>query len=264
MPEFLPTILAYKRQLLAHKKDFYAGLREKAQEAASMGRSNSFKAKISQPGRINLIAEIKKASPSAGVIRKDFNVEEIAKIYADNKAAAISVLTEDKYFLGKPEDILTVAKRVNLPVLTKDFIISDGQIHEAKVNGAAAVLLIVAILGDNALNGLMNIAREFGLDCLLEVHDEKELDRAMKAGAEVIGVNNRDLKTLDVNFKTSERLIPRIPRDKVIVAESGLRTHDDIRRVRDMGAHAVLIGETFMRAKDIGRAINELMQERTR
>lgn len=259
MSEFLPTILAYKRQLLAHKKDFYAGLRKKAQEAASAGRSNSFKANIIRPGQINLIAEVKKASPSAGVIRKDFNVEQIAKIYADHKAAAISVLTEDKYFLGKPEDILAVTKRVNLPVLTKDFIISDGQIHEAKVNGAAAVLLIVAILGDSELGGFLNIAREFGLDALVEVHDEKELDRAMKAGAEIIGVNNRNLKTLDVDFKTSERLIPRIPGDKVIVAESGLRTHDDIRRMRDLGAHAVLIGETFMRAKDIGQKMKEIM-----
>ena len=146
-----------------------------------------------------------------------------------------------------------------MPFLTKDFIISDGQIHEAKVNGAAAVLLIAAILGDSELNGLLNIAREFGLDCLVEVHDEKELDRAMKAGAEIIGINNRDLKTLDVNFKTSERLIPRIPKDKVVVAESGLRTHDDISRVKDLGAHAVLIGETFMRAESIDEKIKEVM-----
>lgn len=260
MPEFLPTIVAHKRQVLAQKKDFYAGLRKKAQEATAAGGSGFFKKKISQAGQINLIAEIKKASPSAGVIRKDFNVETIARIYADHKAAAISVLTEDKYFLGKPEDVRTVTKCVNLPVLVKDFIISDGQIYEAKVNGAAAVLLIVAIVGDSELKGLLNIAHEFGLDCLVEVHDEKELDRAIKAGAQIIGVNNRDLKTLDINMKTGERLIPRIPKDRVIVAESGLRTRDDIRRVQDLGAHAVLIGETFMRAADIGRAIKEVME----
>ncbi|MBI5024752.1 MAG: indole-3-glycerol phosphate synthase TrpC [Candidatus Omnitrophica bacterium] len=259
MADFLTTILAHKHRMLAAQKDVYATLRKKA-AAAPKNTAELFKTNISKPGQVNLIAEIKKASPSAGVIRKDFNIEAIARIYAQHKAAAISVLTEDKYFLGKPEDILTVTRRVNLPVLAKDFIISDGQIHEAKVNGAAAVLLIVAILGDSELNGLLNIAREFGLDCLVEVHDEKEFDRAMKAGAEIIGVNNRDLKTLDVNFKTSERLIPRIPGDKVVVAESGLRTHDDILRVRDLGAHAVLIGETFMRAKDIGRAIKEVME----
>lgn len=259
MPEFLPTIIAYKRQLIAQKKDFYASLRKKAAATAAGGAKESFKTSIARPGQINLIAEIKKASPSAGVIRKDFNVEAIAKVYADHKAAAISVLTEDRYFLGKPEDIVTVTKCVNLPVLTKDFIINDGQIYEAKVNGAAAILLIVAILSDSELKELLAIAREFGLDCLVEVHDERELDRALKAGAQIIGVNNRDLKTLDVNMKTSERLIPRIPKDRVIVAESGLRTHDDIRRVQDIGAHAVLIGETFMRARDIGRAINELM-----
>ena len=185
-------------------------MRKKAAEAPK-GTAELFKRIFPGPGQINLIAEIKKASPSAGVIRKDFNVEAIAKIYAEHKVAAISVLTEDKYFLGKPEDITTVTKCVNLPVLAKDFIISDSQIYEAKVNGAAAVLLIVAILGDNELNGLLNIAREFGLDCLVEVHDERELDRAMKAGAEIVGVNNRNLKTLDVNFKTSERLIPGFP-----------------------------------------------------
>jgi indole-3-glycerol phosphate synthase len=261
--DFLTTILAHKHRILAAQKDAYVTLRKKA-DAAPKDTAGLFKKNISRPGQINLIAEIKKASPSAGVIRKDFNVEAIAKIYADHKAAAISVLTEDKYFLGKPEDILTVTKRVNLPVLTKDFIISDGQIYEAKANGAAAVLLIVAILDDSELGGLLNIAREFGLDCLVEVHDEKELDRAMKAGAEIIGVNNRDLKTLDVNFKTSERLIPRIPGDKVIVAESGLRTHDDIRRVKDLGAHAVLIGETFMRAKNIGGKIDEVMEDSCR
>ena len=259
MPEFLPTVLAHKRQVLAQKKDFYAGLRKKAQEATSAGRANFFKKKIGQPGQINLIAEIKKASPSAGVLRKDFDVTQIAKIYADHKAAAISVLTEDKYFLGKPADIVTVTKCVNLPVLTKDFIIRDGQIYEAKVNGAAAVLLIAAILSDSELKGLLNIAHEFDLDCLVEVHDEKELDRALKAGAQIIGVNNRDLRTLDVNMKTSGRLIPRIPKDRVIVAESGLRTRDDIRRAQDLGAHAVLIGETFMRARDIGHAMKEVM-----
>lgn len=257
MPEFLPTILFYKRQLLAQKKDFYAALRKKAQAAA--GVAHSFKARISQPGQTSLIAEIKKASPSAGVIRKDFNVETIAQIYAGHKAAAISVLTEDKYFLGKPEDVQTVAKCVSLPVLAKDFIINDFQIYEAKVNGAAAILLIVAILCDSELKGLMDIAREFGLDCLVEIHDEKELDRALKTGAEIIGVNNRDLRTLEVNLKTGERLIPRIPRGKVIVAESGLQKHDDIRRMQDLGAHAVLIGETFMRAKDIGQKIDEIM-----
>lgn len=258
---FLNAILEYKHRLLTQKKDFYAPLRKKVETAAAGGKKNSFQASIAPPGQINLIAEIKKASPSAGVIRKDFNVETIAKIYADHKVAAISVLTEDKYFLGQPEDVKTVSQCVDLPVLTKDFIISDGQICEAKVNGAAAVLLIVAILGDSELKGFLELARSLNLDCLVEIHDEKELDRAMKAGAQIIGVNNRDLTTLEVNLKTSQRLIPRIPKGKVIVAESGLRTHDDIRRVQDLGAHAVLIGETFMRAKDIGRAIKEVMQK---
>lgn len=260
MPDFLPAILAYKRDLLAQKKDFYASLRKKAETTAPSKTNFFFKASIACPGQINLIAEIKKASPSAGVIRKDFHVDQIARIYAEHRASAVSVLTEDRYFLGKPEDVKTVSQCVDLPVLAKDFIISDGQIAEARLNGARAVLLIVAILGNSELKGFLELARTLWLDCLVEIHDEKELDRAVKAGAEIIGVNNRNLKTLDVSLKTCERLIPRIPKEKVIVAESGLRTHDDIRRVRDLGAHAVLIGEAFMRAKDIGRAIKEVME----
>lgn len=259
---FLNAILEYKHRLLAQKKDFYAPLRKKAETAAASEKKNSFKTSIAQPGQINLIAEIKKASPSAGVIRKNFDVVQIAKIYAEHRAAAISVLTEDKYFLGQPEYVKTVSQCVDLPVLTKDFIISDGQIAEAKVNGAAAVLLIVAILGDSELKNFLELARSLNLDCLVEIHDEKELDRAMKAGVQIIGVNNRDLTTLEVNLKTSQRLIPRIPKDKMIVAESGLRTHDDIRRIQDLGAHAVLIGETFMRAKDIGQKIEEVIYGR--
>lgn len=256
---FLQAIVEYKRTLIASKKDFYFSLRKKAL-ASPQDKTGLFKGNISRPGQINLIAEIKKASPSAGVIRQDFDLIRIAKIYAEHEASAISVLTEDKYFLGKPEYIQAVTGSVALPVLTKDFIIDEGQIFEAKSNGAHAILLIVAILEDSQLKSMMGLAQELGLDCLVEVHDEQELDRALRMGAVIIGVNNRDLKTLDVSLKTSQRLIPRIPQDKVIVVESGLRTHDDIRRVQDLGAHAVLIGETFMRAKDIGQKIKEIMK----
>lgn len=259
MAEFLSTVLEHKRRLLAQKKDYYAGLKKKAQAIQSTGRPNAFKERISRSGPTNLIAEIKKASPSAGILRKDFNVQAISKIYADHKAAAISVLTEDKYFLGKPEDVQTVTECVHLPVLTKDFIISDSQIYEAKVNGAAAVLLIVAILDDSQLKDFLALAQNLKLDGLVEIHEEKELERALNAGAGIIGVNNRDLKNLEVNLKTAERLIPRIPKGKTIVAESGIHTNDDVRRLQDLGAHAVLIGETFMRAKDIGQRIEEVM-----
>lgn len=260
MPEFLSTVLEYKRQILAQKKDFYAGLKKKIQATQPTGRPRAFKEQISRPGQINLIAEIKKASPSAGVLRKDFHIEAIAKIYAEHKAAAISVLTEDKYFLGSPEDVKAVASCIALPVLAKDFIISDGQIYEARANGAAAVLLIAAILDDAQLKDFLALAQSLGLDSLVEIHDEKELDRALAAAAELIGVNNRDLKNLEVNLKTAQHLIPRIPKGKIIVAESGIRTRDDVRRLQDLGVHAVLIGETFMRASDIGKKIEEIMR----
>lgn len=259
--DFLQKIVAYKQTLLEQKKAYYASLPEKAAHAPSSPASPSkFKKEISQPGRIHLIAEIKKASPSAGVIRADFNVAEIAKIYQAHGAAAVSVLTEDKYFQGNPEYVKAVCACVPLPVLAKDFFIEEAQIFEAKLNGAGAVLLIAAILEDKKLKGLFRLAQELGLDCLVEIHDEWDLDRAYKIEAEIIGVNNRDLRTFNVDLRTCARLIPRIPRDKVIVVESGIKTHDDIRRVRDLGAHAVLIGETFMRAKDMGSKIDEVMR----
>ncbi|OGX42998.1 MAG: hypothetical protein A3G91_06030 [Omnitrophica WOR_2 bacterium RIFCSPLOWO2_12_FULL_50_9] len=255
---FLEDILEHKRGLLKQKKAFFDSLKEKIR-AVPLADDGAFKKEISRPGRINLIAEIKKASPSAGVIRQDFNVVEIAKIYQEHGAAAISVLTEDKYFKGNPACVKEVSACVGLPVLAKDFFIDEAQIFEAKFNGAGAVLLIAAILKDKGFKSLLTIAREFGLDCLVEIHDEWELDRALKAGAGIIGVNNRNLKTLEVNIHTGARLIPKIPKGKVIVAESGIQSYDDVHRLRDLGAHAILIGEVFMRAKDIGQKIKELM-----
>lgn len=221
-----------------------------------------FKEGISRAGGINLIAEIKMASPSAGVIRKDFSVVDIAKIYEARGAAAISVLTEEKYFAGDPLYVREVRACVGLPVLAKDFFIDEAQVFEAKFNGAAAVLLMAAALKDQSLKGLLSLTREFGLDALVEIHDEWELDCALQAGAEIIGVNNRNLRSLDVNMAVSERLIPRIPPGRVIVAESGIQSREAVRRLRDLGAHAVLIGETFMRAKDIGQKIEEVMHGR--
>ncbi|MBI5150609.1 MAG: indole-3-glycerol phosphate synthase TrpC [Candidatus Omnitrophica bacterium] len=255
---FLNDILEHKRQLLAAKKDYYSALVKKAHELPPPAPA-IFRQRIARPGPINLIAEIKKASPSAGIIRADFDVAKIARVYADHGAAALSVLTEDKYFFGAPGHIKEALAAVELPVLTKDFIIDEAQICEARINGAQAVLLIAAILSDAQLKGFNRCAQEMGLDTLVEIHDERELDRALKCGAPTVGVNNRNLKTLEVNLKTSERLIPRVPKEKVIVAESGIKTNDDLRRVKDLGAHAVLIGETFMRARDIGRKIEEVM-----
>jgi len=256
--DFLQAIIAYKHELIAQKKFFYDTLKKKV-GGERFSRYHLFKRAISQPGNLNLIAEIKKASPSKGLIRESFDVAHLAKIYVENGAAAISVLTEDKYFLGKPRYITKVSEYFSVPVLTKDFIIDEGQIYESFICGTSAILLIVAILDDQRLKSLYDAASHLDLDCLVEVHDEKELDRALKLGAEIIGINNRDLHTFEVDLKVSEKLIPKIPKDKVIVSESGIKTHDDIKRLKDAGAHAVLIGETFLQAKDISAKIKEVM-----
>lgn len=259
MPEdFLKKIYKEKAEMLKSKHAYYANLK-KNMSPKDIKSYHIFKKAISMRGQINLIAEIKKASPSQGLIREDFDAVKIAKIYVHNNAAAISVLTEENYFLGKIAYLRKVNDEVNVPTLMKDFIIDDHQIYEASFCGASAVLLIVAMLEDSQLKDLMVTAKTLGLDCLVEVHDEKEIERAVKAGADIIGVNNRNLHTLEVDIKNCLRMIPYIPATTIIVAESGLKTPADVKRVYEAGANAVLIGETFMRADDIGAKIKEVM-----
>lgn len=255
----LNDILEHKRCLLKEKSAFFLSLKELALALPPL-EVGHFRAKISRPGQVNLIAEIKKASPSAGIIREDFDPYSIANVYERHGAAAISVLTEDKYFMGKPDYIKLVSAAVDLPVLAKDFVVDESQIYEARLNGASAVLLITAILTDAQLYALRKTAESIGLGCLVEAHDSDELKRALASGAEIIGINNRDLSTLEVDLQTCEKLIPSIPKGKVIVGESGIKTHNEIKMLNDLGAHAVLIGETFMREKDIGRKIDEVMR----
>lgn len=256
--DFLKDIVAHKKDLILKKKVFFNALKSKVQKEKHTCYG-IFRNAISAPGKINLIAEIKKASPSQGVIRSEFSVLDLAQTYAKAGAAAISVLTEEKYFLGKPPFVRDVSDHVALPVLTKDFIISEDQIYETFLFGSSAILLIVAILSDKDLRHLMAVAGDLDMDCLVEVHDAKELERALDCGAHIIGVNNRDLKTLQVDLKTSEMLIPRIPKDKIIVAESGIKTKEHIDRLSFLGAHAVLIGETFLRASDVEAKVKEVM-----
>lgn len=256
--DFLEKILVYKRELLRDKDAYYENLKKNI-DSARHSRYCVFKKAISKPGAVNLIAEIKKASPSRGIIREDFDALKIARIYEKNQAAAISVLTEDKFFLGKSAYLRDVSDVVRIPTLMKDFIIHEHQIYEASVCGASAVLLIVAILTNDELKRLTDRAHSLGLDCLVEVHDEDELKRALAADAEIIGINNRNLHSLAIDKTTSERLAPMIPKGKVIVAESGLETHEDIARLAELGVHAVLIGETFMKAGDIGAKVKEVI-----
>ena len=256
--DFLEKIVDYKKSLLEAKKAFFASLKKKIQND-KFSRYRIFKEVISKPGKLCLIAEIKKASPSQGVICRHFDVLRIGQIYLDSGADAISVLTEDKYFLGKPMYIREVSQHIKLPVLTKDFIIDEVQIYEAFYLGASAILLIASILSDTQLKFLMQIASDLDLDCLVEVHDEEELERALKAKADIIGINNRNLRDFKVDFNTSLKLIPKIPQGKVIVAESGIKTHDEIKALAGLGANAVLIGETFLKAADISKKIKEVM-----
>lgn len=256
--DFIKEMIEHKLLTLSAKKAYYQNL-IKNMKPKELRRYEVFKKAISKPGGINLIAEIKKASPSAGLIREDFNAAKIAGIYVKNNAAAISVLTEDKYFLGKFSYLAKVSENCKVPVLMKDFILHEFQIYEGIFYGASAVLLIVAILSDDQLKGLIQVSHSLGLDCLVEAHDETEVELALKAGAEIIGINNRNLLDLKVDLSNCLKLIPQIPQGIIIVAESGLKTYEDVRRVQEAGAHAVLIGETFMRSPDIGAKIKEVM-----
>ncbi len=214
---------------------------------------------LSRAGRLNVIAEHKRRSPSRGAIREDLAPADVARRYAAAGAAALSVLTEPESFGGSLEHLVEARAAVGVPVLRKDFVVDPWQLWEARAAGADAALLIVAALSDSELGSLLEVAREAGLDALVEVHDRGELDRALGAGAAIVGVNNRDLRTLEVRVETSLELAPSIPDGVVAVAESGLRTGDDLRRLRDAGFDAFLIGESLMKAEDPGAALAALL-----
>ena len=232
-----------------------------AARRASSRAAKSMTAALRSKERVNIIAEIKRRSPSKGIIREDFNPEYIAERYAMSGATAISVLTEEDFFEGSLEHLRAVRVRVELPVLRKDFVFDEYQLHEALNAGADAVLLIVAILEDVLLARLITDARELGLDALVEVHSVNEMQRAASAGASIIGVNNRDLTTFNVDLRTSIELARLAPEDVILVSESGINTGDDIRRLRDAGFNAFLVGEHLMRADDPGEALRRLLEE---
>lgn len=199
---------------------------------------------------ISFICEVKKASPSKGVIAENFPWLQIAKEYEEAGAAAISVLTEPEFFKGENEYLQGIAREVKIPVLRKDFIIDEFQIYEAKFLGASAVLLICAILENEKLKRYIELAHSIGLSALVEVHNEEEVENAINAGAKIIGINNRDLKTFNVDLKTTESLCRLIPSNIIKISESGIKTAEDMRFLRGCGVDAVLIGESFMLAKN--------------
>lgn len=249
--------LSKKRALQDEQRLSYNSLVEKA---VCMSQAPSFRQALLGYD-LSVIAEIKKASPSKGVISQHFNVEEAAGGYEAAGAAAISCLTEPDYFLGKDSYIADVRRSCALPVLRKDFTTSPYQIVQAKVLGASAVLLIAAILKDTELCAMLGLCEALGLSALTEVHDTTELKRAVDAGAQIIGVNNRNLKDFSVNIQTSLLLIPEIPKNVIAVSESGIQTPEDIKKLRHAGADAVLIGEAFMKTDNAGQACREFIVE---
>jgi len=218
----------------------------------------SFREALTRPDGPNIIAEYKRRSPSRGIIREDLEVVHVADAYQRGGAAALSVLTEPEWFGGDLEDLRQARHATRLPVLRKDFIVDVYQVWETWHAEADALLLIVAALSDRQLAALLKEASEARLDALVEVHDEEELSRALAAGARIVGVNNRNLKTLEVNIETSVRLAKRIPKDVVAVAESGLRTREDLGRLETAGYAAFLVGEHLMSAPDPGDALRAL------
>ncbi len=252
----LSTIVAEKRREVAALK---VRATEIKQRAAARRERRDFTAALKQHAGVALIAEVKKASPSAGVICPDFDPVKIARQYEAAGASALSVLTDEKFFQGRLEYIRQIREAVKLPVLRKDFIIDELQVHESVVAGGDAILLIVAILDDQQLRAYRQLAGELRLASLVEVHDERELERALSAGAEIIGINNRDLTTFKVDLATTERLAVKIGGSRSVVAESGINTRVDVERVARAGANAILVGESLMKSGDVAGKVKELL-----
>jgi indole-3-glycerol phosphate synthase len=263
LPTILDQIVADKRQELERRRqeEPFSLLRRRAAEAPT---TRSLVEAL-RSGGLGLIAEVKRASPSRGVLRADLDAAALACSYAQSGAAAVSVLTEGPRFQGSLDDLSTVRQALDgwgdarPPVLRKDFLFDPYHLFEARAYRADAVLLIAAILDSGLLAELLALARSLGLEALVEVHDEQELERALEAEAEIIGINNRDLRTFEVDLAVTERRRPLIPADKVVVAESGIQTRSDVERLRALGVHGVLIGEALVLADDPAAKIEEFM-----
>ena len=262
----LDTLAAAAKQRVAalEQQKSLAAVRQEAealsQQALAAGQPDAgrqFYRRLARPG-VNFICEVKKASPSKGVIAPDFPYVQIARAYEEAGAAAISCLTEPEYFLGRDRYLQEIARTVRLPVLRKDFTVSAYQIYQARLLGAAAVLLIVTLLSEAQLREYLQLAASLHLAALVEAHSEAEVATALRVGAEIIGVNNRNLQDFTVDVQTSLRLRKLVPAGKLFVAESGIKTAADVAQLRQAGVNAVLIGETLMRSKDIDGKLQEL------
>ncbi|MBI5143366.1 MAG: indole-3-glycerol phosphate synthase TrpC [Nitrospirae bacterium] len=255
----LDRIIARKRESLAAAKS-NAPLAELRAVIAGMPPARPFSAALARtPNSLALIAELKKASPSKGLIRADFDPAKFAAIYQHHGAACISVLTEEDFFQGALENLSIARRSCDLPLLRKDFIFDPYQIYEARANNADAVLLIVAALERSLLEDLIGLAAETGLETLVEAHDAKELDTALSVGARLVGINNRNLKTLGIDLETTIRLLPDIPEDRVVVAESGIGSRADVERLLATRTAAMLVGTSIVKTPNPGDKIDELL-----
>jgi len=257
---YLPEILAHTRSVVAERKA-QADLRAMEWAAAEhepRGFARALRAKAEAEG-LAVIAELKKASPSKGLIRANFDAGLIAPMLEAGGAAVLSVLTDEKFFQGSLENLRRASAAVKIPCLRKDFMVDEFQVLEARANGADAILLIVAALTDAELRGLRESARSHGLDVLCEVHDREELERALSLDCECVGVNSRDLKTFEVSLERACELAAMLPQSAVKVAESGIHTAADMKRLRDAGYEAFLIGESLMRKAEPGVALKHLL-----
>ncbi len=260
MADILDRIIEVKRRELAQAKALKspAAVQEEARtQDPPRDFVGAMRAKIGA-GAAAVIAEIKKASPSRGVLREDFDPKSIARSYARHGAACLSVLTDREFFQGCPEYLVAARAASGLPVLRKDFIVDPYQVYEARAMGADCVLLIVAALAPSQMRELESAARETGMAVLVEVHDRGELDAALALSAPLVGINNRDLRTFETRLETTLDLLAAIPQDRIAITESGITGPQDVARMRGAGVHAFLVGEAFMRQEDPGVALQEL------
>ncbi len=261
MTMILDEIVKRKREKLKEVK-IEIPLSDIKEKVKDLSETRDFKKAIKRKKgeALKLIAEIKKGSPSKGIIMEDFDPERIALTYEEKGASAISVLTESDFFYGSLSDLRTVRKKVSLPILRKDFIFDTYQIFESRLHGADAILLIASILERSQTEDFMGLAAELGMDSLVEVHNLQDLEKSLTVDAEIIGINNRSLDTLKVDIETTFNIIKDIPEEKIVVSESGIKERGDVERLEKERVDAILIGTAFMEAKDIGKKVEELLK----